>query len=126
MVLTVIRRVMWKGLNSLEELDLGYNKIADVSPKGFAKLSQIKRIFLYHNNLTTLKEDVFQAADFPDSGGHPAELYLELFGNPLVNDSSLAWISRGQQQGWLHAELVDGYYYDEEHHCAGDEDYDYD
>ena len=86
---------MWEGLDSLEALNLGFNNIEFVHQSGFSNLPNLKFLFLEYNSLTTLRANVFNAADFPE--GHQADLELGLGENPLDCDSNMCWL----RAGWI-------------------------
>ncbi len=92
---------MWEGLHSLELLFLSANHINTIHPAGISNLPNIKLLALHSNDLTTLPEDMFDAGEFPDSNGHPAELELGMEENPLHCDSRMCWIKEGDEEGWI-------------------------
>ena len=100
--ITEIRGDMWQGLTSLTNLNVDHSNITSVRTSGFANLPKINEISLKENNLTTVPADLFGADEFPDTGGHPASLQLDLEGNPLrCDDDDICWLQEAQEGGWL-------------------------
>ena len=92
---------IWRGLLSLQELHLQLNKISSVETLGFAGLPKLHELLLYWNKLETLSENVFDAADFPNSGGHPPKLTFSISRNPLQCDERLCWLKKAAMDGWI-------------------------
>ena len=92
--LHILETGIFTNLNSLNRLVLTQNKLhtieADVFPSGLSELD----LWLNNNDLTTLSSTVF-------SGSFPNKLFLYLRGNPLICDSSLCWLRRGEEEYWL-------------------------
>ena len=91
---------MWLGLNSLTRLDLQYNlQMQTILPGGLSNLPKLDLLHLHNNGLKTLSKDIFTINDCPD--GHPPILRLTLRDNPLVCDTKLCWLKKGEEEGWL-------------------------
>ena len=92
---------MWKGLQSVTELDLSNNDIANLEPDSFSNLSKLIFLYLNINSFSTLSPKIFNPNDFPNSNGHLEKLVLGLQYNGLQCDSRMCWLKHGEQEGWL-------------------------
>ena len=99
--LATVNGDMWLGLNSLTTLHLQYNPQMQVVPLGgLSNLPKLDLLHLHNNQLKTLSKNIFTIKDYPDSNGHPPILRLTLRDNPLVCDTKLCWLKKGEE-GWL-------------------------
>ena len=98
--LTTIRANTWMGLGNLRQLSLRINKITTVEPNGFAHLRNINLILMARNQLTAIQANVFNPEDFPQSGGHPTQLSLDISQNPLHCDRRMCWLKKAEEDGW--------------------------
>ena len=92
---------MFEGLFSLEELNLSHNKISVISPGTFAAFVQLHKVSLSGNELTTLRFNMFDSANYPNPIGHPTELALALDGNPLRCNKKMCWVKEAEEEGWI-------------------------
>ena len=90
--LTKIDGNMWLGLNSLESITVFQNGIKDLQHHSFSHLPSLKALGLANNQLSTLRPDIFNSDDYPDSNGLPHRLELYLSGNPLECNTTLCWL----------------------------------
>ena len=98
--LATVNGNMWLGLNSLTRLDLQYNlKMQTIPPGGLSNLPKLDLLHLHNNGLKTLSKDIFTINDYP--GGHPPILRVTLGANPLICDTKLCWLKKGEEEGWL-------------------------
>ena len=85
---------MWKGLDSLKELHLYHNLISHIEPSSFARLKELRGLYMERNKLTTLEQNVFDDLV-------PNNLVLGINHNPLQCDSRMCWIKQGEEDGWI-------------------------
>ena len=100
--LSTVNGKMWLGLNSLTHLDLQFtSQMQNIPPGGLSNLPKLDVLHLHNNGLKTLTKDIFTINDYPESNGHPPILRLSLRANPLVCDTKLCWLKKGEEEGWL-------------------------
>ena len=120
--LATVNGNMWLGLNSLSHLDLQFNpQMQTIPPGGLFNLPKLGLLHLHNNGLKTLTKDIFTINDYPDSSGHPPSLRLSLRANPLVCDTKLCWLKRGEEEGWLRFQTYNGIFYGP--NCANNVDW---
>ena len=120
--LATVNGNMWLGLNSLSHLDLQFTpQMQTIPPGGLSNLPKLDLLHLHNNGLRTLTKDIFTINDYPDSSGHPPSLRLSLRGNPLVCDTKLCWLKKGEEEGWLRFRTYDGIHYGP--NCANNVDW---
>ena len=90
--LSEIHGNMWVGLQSLERLDLQGKRLTDIPRHGISHMPLLATLELSSNHLTTLRDDVINPDDYPDSYGHPPRLRINLSNNPIECDSGLCWL----------------------------------
>ena len=59
----------------------------------------LKKLGLSSNQLTTLRSNIFNPDDYPDSNGRPLQLNLYLYENPFRCDRALCWLKDAQESG---------------------------
>lgn len=57
------RPSIWIGLDKLEKLDLGFNKISEISSGAFQGLKALKLLWLSENSITDLEKEAFSGLD---------------------------------------------------------------
>ena len=72
-----------------------------VYPHGLSHLHGLRTFDLSFNRLTTLRADIFNSDDFPESNGHPARLDLKLNGNGFVCNTTMCWLIEGIRSGTI-------------------------
>ena len=97
--LSAISGNMWLGLSVLKYLYLYNNGIAALKPGDLDHLPMLERLLLYNNPLTTLSHTIFDPSVYPDTNGHPGRIQLAL--GLMKCNSSLCWLKKGEQQGWI-------------------------
>ena len=96
-----IHSSMWVGLQSLISLSLKHDYLTQIPRHGLSHLHRLRTLDLSHNYLTTLRADIFNPDDFPDSNGRPASLDLKLNGNVFVCNPTMCWLIDGALSfGW--------------------------
>ena len=100
--LTTVHDNMWVGLQSLGALDLSNNHLIVIPPHGLSNMPALQYLWLSSNSLRTLRADVFNLDDYPDSHGCPPYLELTLIGNALKCDEELCWIKEAEEAGYFH------------------------
>ena len=99
---------MWLGLNSLTTLHLQNNtQMQIIPPGGLSNLPKLDLLHLHNNWLKTPTKDIFTINDYPDSNGHPPILRLTLRASPLVCDTKLCWLKKGEEEGWISYRIYD-------------------
>ena len=105
------------GLEKLEELYSGWNKIASLENNALSSLSNLSVLNLRYNKLQALRADTFTGLDnlktliLNDNDLATIAttvlrdllrpLQLSLGGNPLQCDCSLCWLKREEQEGTI-------------------------
>ena len=100
--LTELHGNMWMGLQSLEVLNISENSITKIPRHGLFHLSALRILHLYDNEIRSLRADIFNPDDYPDSNGRPPRLELILARNPLQCNSALCWLEHGLQSGTIY------------------------
>ena len=90
---------MWAGLHSLEHLTLSGNRLTQIPRHGISHMPVLKKLGLSSNQLTTLRSNIFNPDDYPDSNGRPLQLNLYLYDNPFRCDRALCWLKDAQESG---------------------------
>ena len=68
----------------------------------FSHLPSLQTLNLNRLSLTTLRPDIFNPADYPDSNGRPPRLELWLEGNRLQCNTSLCWLKEAVENGSIY------------------------
>ena len=89
--LTEIYGNMWVGLQSLYSLQLTRNRIVNIQTHGLSHMPALMDLDLSHNYLRTLRADIFNPDDYPESNGH-SNVYLDLTGNRFLCNTTLCWL----------------------------------
>ncbi len=97
-----ITQGMFLGLTKCTRLFLNGNKIYTIHSGALNALESLRELWLHNNELSTLSWTIF-------GKDHPFQLELGLSNpgytsqpdNPLVCNTSLCWITQGEQQGWI-------------------------
>ncbi len=90
-----IEETTFRNMSALNRVTLGYNKLESLPPFVFSYISsQSFEVTLHNNQLTTLPWTLFGV-------NHPAQLRLDLSGNPMQCDCALWWLKKGEQEGWI-------------------------
>ncbi len=99
----VIEVGAFRGLVVLEILDLHENSIKHISAGTFSGLPALRKLSLWHNPLTALSWTIFGGLDKAGNMIHPTSLNLVLGNtdNKFHCDSSLCWLTQGEEEGWL-------------------------
>ena len=83
---------MWLGLQFLERLNLQGNRLTEIPHHGISHTPLLETLELSSNHLTTLRDDIINPDDYPDSHGHSPRLRINLSNNPIECDSGLCWL----------------------------------
>ncbi len=86
------------GLKSLATLFLYTNEISHIKPGTLSMLTELRNLYVQNAGLTSLPWTVFTSLD---NMNHPASLTLRIERNPLQCDTSVCWMRRAEQDGWL-------------------------
>ena len=98
---TEIHGKMWIGLQSLNSLSLDENRLQDIPRHGISHMPALTSLDLSSNFLRTLRADIFNPDDYPDSNGRPARLELNLFGNIFLCNTTLCWLIAAADSGTI-------------------------
>ncbi len=90
----------FQSLATLATLDMEYNGVEVLATGAFSGLWDIYALNFKGNKISTINQDIFDPTDFPASGGHPDEIWLDLEGNPIKCDGNLDWMIG---QDWLNS-----------------------
>ena len=99
--MTEIHGNMWVGLQALNSLSLNHNYLTEIPRHGLSHLHGLRTFDLSFNRLTTLRADIFNSDDFPESNGRPARLDLKLNGNGFVCNTTMCWLIEGIRSGTI-------------------------
>ena len=94
-----IKSNMWILLHNLRHLDLSHNYFRDIPRHGFSHMPSVHTLNLNKLSLRTLKPDIFNPADYPDSNGRPARFGLWLDTHGFQCDTSLCWLKEAVTAG---------------------------
>ena len=97
--LSNIQGSMWVGFHSLEHLTLSGNRLTQIPRHGISHMPVLKKLGLSSNQLTTLRSNIFNPDDYPDSNGRPLQLKMYLYDNPFWCDRALCWLKNAQESG---------------------------
>ena len=101
--LTEINGNMWIGLDSLNFLSLDGNRLQDIPRHGISHMPALTNLDLSSNKyLRTLRADIFNPDDYPDSNGFPARLGIHLSGNRFQCNTTLCWLIEGVESGTIY------------------------
>ena len=76
----------------MDSLILNNNRIENIPIHGISHMPALKILDVSSNLLRTLRANIFNPDDYPDSNGCPAFLELHLSGNGLQCNTTLCWL----------------------------------
>ncbi len=88
----------FSGLNTLYRVRLDYNDLVSVDPGAFTNIPRLGYLLLDNNHLTSLSRDAFDADQFPSRPYRIDRFELSLGQNPLDCDQRLCWIKQYEQE----------------------------